>query len=244
MEEAVSEKGVFQSGGVGLYVFLGASDSGKNYCLEHQIRQAVLNGMQWRQVLIISQTAAHSHQWDFLKQLFPIEDICIRKNPSDLILENKQRTKECEDMFKLLSPEAYEEWKIATQRLVIIDDQAGVINFSSSVSNPYYNYIATCRHLCSWTMLLVQYRSNTGPGFIMNCRVILSWAGDEESMKKVFSLLSIPGYKKNLERIQQWMSTRYNFVLLWKCWDFVNPITKTPMYVEKVSHGNKMFIVS
>lgn len=243
MQEAVSSSGIFNIGGAGLYVFLGASESGKNYCLEHQIKQALANGIRWRQVLIISQTAAHSHQWDFLKQLFDPQDICVRKNPEDLITENRQRTKECEDMFKILTTQAYEEWKIATQRLVVIDDQAGIINFSASVSNPYYNYIATCRHLCSWTMLLVQYKSNTGPGFIMNCRAILTWAGDEESLKKIFSLLSIPDYRSHIEEIQEWLATRFNFVLFWKCWRLNLPITKKPLYIEKVTENNKLVII-
>lgn len=243
MQEAISNNGVFNIGGAGLYVFLGASESGKNYCLEHQIRQAAKNGVWWRQVLVISQTAAHSHQWDFLRELFDPENVCIRKSPEDLISENKQRTKECEEMFKLLPVGAYEEWKISTQRLIIVDDQAGIINFSASVSNPYYNYIATCRHLCSWTMLLVQYKSNTGPGFIMNCRAIFTWAGDEESLKKICSLLSIPNAKSHTERIQEWLATRYNFVLFWKCWKPNVPITKTPMFVEAVSEPNKLVIL-
>lgn len=240
VSKLISEQGIIKTGGYGLYVLLGESGSGKNVCLQHQLFQATDMDVNWNQVLVVSQTQQISHQWDYLRDIFEERRICFRSDPKDVLVAHKQRVTECNKMFKTLEQEPYEEWLQNTARLVIIDDQAGIIDMNASAHNPYYNFIVTCRHVCTTVMLLVQFRSNTGPGFLTNCRAILSWASDEDTMKKVFSCLSMKKSSQELDSIQQWIQKKYHFCLFWKNWNLSIEKPRSPMYCEAVKTDRKI----
>lgn len=241
LKECIESGGVFYCGGPGSYFFLGSSDCGKNFLLEHQIRQALNSGIWWNQVMVVSSTAAHSHQWKFLIQIFGKENVCFREHPDSILIEHAQRKKECEDMMKQFTEEEdYKNWMRTTQRLTIVDDQAGLVNLSNSTSNPYYNYVATNRHVYGYCCFLIQFRSNTGPGFIINSRAILSFAGDDESIKKIFNNLSYPKFKEEKDKIAEWCSQDYNWILFLNKLKCVGKRPKFPVFVEKVQKNKQI----
>lgn len=241
LKNRIEWSGLFDCGGPGTYFFLGSSDCGKNYLLEHQIRQAVKCGTRWEQVLVISSTAAHSTQWKFLHDIFYTDNICFRSDPEYMLLEHEQRKKECEDMMNSLnSEEDYEIWKRATQRLTIVDDQAGLLNLTASSQNPFYNYVATNRHVSGYCCILIQFRSNTGPGFLINSRAIMSFAGDDESIKKIFSNLGYPGMKDEKDKISEWVSNDYHWILYFNKLKINERRPTFPIFVHPVKKNKSL----
>ena len=222
--EALS-KGLFFGGGVGTYIFLGKTNAGKNYMLEHAIMQAFTKAsIRWENIVVYSPTATLSGNYDFLKSIVGRGGFVLAEHEEELycIVEDRKRRVERVNNSKGLTSEQKRKYVRDTQILIIIDDFAGLTNTSSSTNNRLFNLVSTSRHMGIWLCFLTQYSKILGPAWWQNCRAVVSFDSSIRSFNALAQDIGdeVSELSSNEKKIiQRWPSgTRYGFVIWWNFW--------------------------
>lgn len=218
-------KGLFFGGGVGTYVFLGKTNAGKNYMLDHSIKMGMQKAnLKWDNIVVFSTTAGVSGNYEWLRGLVDKGKFVIVEDEEELhsIVEHRRSTVKRIRGAKGIPSRTKDEYIRKTSILVIVDDFAGITNTSTSTGNRIFNLVSTSRHLGIWLCLLTQYSKTIGPAWWQNCRAVVSF----DSSIRTFQGLSenvgdeVKELPKTVQRsIQRWPSEkRYGFTIWWNFW--------------------------
>lgn len=229
----VLSKGLFYGGGIGTYLFLGKTNSGKNHFLKHAICQSFLKvaNRKWDQVIVYSKTAALTDDWEFLSQLYDSDSIVITSSEDDIKAFFEHRKKYIEHLKAIpgISQSELRQYIYSTSILLILDDYAGVTNTSSSANNFLFHMVTMSRHLGIWMCMLCQYSKSIGPGFYQNCRAVISFDANAKSYDTLSEHINdqakyLPQQIK--KQIISWPSQRkYACTVWWNAWSGMNQPT-------------------
>lgn len=220
----VMDKGLFFGGGIGTYMFLGKTNSGKNYFLKHAIDHAYFKThIKFDNVLVFSRTAKVSGDYNYLEDY--VDEGCFSILASQRELQQcvDQRTLEVEKVRgnKALSDKEVESWLRESAILIILDDFAGVTNMSSTISNPIFNLVTLSRHLGIWLCFLTQYSKIIGPGYWQNSRAVVSFDSSDRAFKSATECISgsIKDYAPQvINKVKRWPDSKKFACCIW--WNF------------------------
>ena len=217
-------QGMFSAAGVGTYIFLGKTNSGKNYMLEHAIRHAFARtSITWENIVVFSRTAKLSGNYDFMKDMVGPGHFAIIGSLETLYGIVAHRSKTVEKMKKSLKNSHFMEWLKGSSVLMILDDFAGFTNVSSSSNNPLFNLVSTARHLGIWLCILSQYNKIIGPAYWQNCRAVVSFDTSGPPFKSLIEHIhdEVKDLPMDTRRFLQRYpgKKKYQFLIWWNFWN-------------------------
>lgn len=248
----VEQHGIITCGGAGTYVFLGPSDSGKNVCFKHALKQAFARGLVFDSVISYSSTQEFNDSLDVIEEVSDTERWARCKSKDEILLVFEHRKQHFKSMSIMLDPELgrpktkeeIKEWAMDHPIAIVLDDFGGEINMSRNTDNPWYSLVTMARHIGVYFFMMIQFKTAIGPAFWTNLRCIVSFDRSEEILKKIATCGGFNKYKDYTKQVSKWLATPYAFTLWWCSWRLQSERPQLPWLVYPVVENQPLRVES
>jgi hypothetical protein len=194
---------------MGTYIVTGASNSGKNYWLEEQLR-LFFQDTRMENIFVFSTTGELNEDWDFLeeyKDTTTINHSASFKSIKSVVKRMERELRSWKKAGKSLST-----WKADHRTMFIVNDFFGMGNLSAPTND--FNVLASkVRHLGGYLVLFTQHVSCLNPGIYTNSRALVVFDDSRFVWK---CILKHCGMDIPLRTVRAHNSKEYQFVIIFK----------------------------
>ena len=221
---------ILQYCGLGTYLIIGPTDSGKSSCIESMFKCSQLfseeygiKPLTWETVYLLSSTTELTKDFEWASEvLVPAKP--TEQNFDKLIknreLEMKEGADRMNEIFKEFGKDRFmtpSDWAVENPMAVIIDDFMGDMNTVKNTS-PVTKVVSKARKLGIYLFLLAQGAKQCGKVIRDNIRCIFTFSLTADRTQDLNKELHGHVNDKLLKQLVQWTNKKYHCVMYVRNW--------------------------